>query len=150
VYTIGSPRVGDAGFKALFEKHFPNAFRLANYQEGLVDRQDLVTQVPPKALGYRHAGELVRFSTDKLTLLGRSSAEAGFSDPEAVNDPVDAELESLRGEALNRNMAELMSGAAAENPAEVAQGTQEGFAVPSVSAHSSGVYLERIARRAVE
>jgi len=49
VYTFGSPRVGNEAF-CLSLKDMP-IYRV-------VDDSDLVTKLPPEALGYRHVGEL--------------------------------------------------------------------------------------------
>ncbi len=56
VYTFGSPYVGDAEFVA----------KLAGVPiYRCVDDDDLVTMVPPAALGYRHVGELHRLAAPK-------------------------------------------------------------------------------------
>ena len=51
VYAFGSPRVGNEQFAA-------NLKAVALYR--VVDDTDVVTVVPPEALGFRHAGELHR------------------------------------------------------------------------------------------
>lgn len=52
MYNIGSPRVGNRVFAALFNEKIPNAFRT------IVDG-DVVTAVPPKSSGYKHIGTRV-------------------------------------------------------------------------------------------
>ncbi len=50
LYTFGQPRTGDLVFARNFNFQFkPYAFRMVN-------RNDLVTRVPPRALGYSHVG----------------------------------------------------------------------------------------------
>lgn len=56
--TIGSPRVGDAGFAASIDAAGIEVVRI-------VDFHDAVTRVPPKPLfGYRHAGRAVFIDAD--------------------------------------------------------------------------------------
>lgn len=55
VYTFGSPRVGDHQFCDRFESFLGDrTFRVVN-------DEDLVTRVPPRALGYRHVGAVLYF-----------------------------------------------------------------------------------------
>lgn len=55
LYTFGSPRVGDSGFKKQFSV---KAYRVVN-------DNDIVTAVPPPGL-YRHVGELWYIDSDRL------------------------------------------------------------------------------------
>lgn len=55
LYTFGSPRVGDREFARIFDQDFAaRTFRF-------VDNGDLVTRVPPRALGFSHVGTLAYF-----------------------------------------------------------------------------------------
>lgn len=49
LYSFGSPLVGDAEFR--------NRFRATYFR--IVNNKDIVTRVPPEALGYRHVGDLI-------------------------------------------------------------------------------------------
>ena len=150
IYTIGSPRVGNQRFKDTLEGMYPRAFRIANYEEGAVDRQDLVTQVPPKKLGFHHAGQMIRLGSDKITVIDRSSKAAELSDPALdPQDPGNAELENLEGPALARRMQELMGGANVAVTSADDLANASGFQVASILAHSSGVYLDRISQHAL-
>ena len=52
IFTFGQPRVGDREFARRFDRDFNDrAFRYVN-------RYDLVTRLPPRMLGYDHAGHL--------------------------------------------------------------------------------------------
>ena len=52
IFTFGQPRAGDSDFAKRVERDFDN--RLFRY----VNRYDLITRLPPRLLGYDHAGEL--------------------------------------------------------------------------------------------
>jgi triacylglycerol lipase len=55
LYTFGAPRVGDRAFSACFNHDLQHCtFRLVN-------NQDLVPHLPPRALGYSHVGQLMSF-----------------------------------------------------------------------------------------
>lgn len=50
LYTFGQPRTGDEEFTQAFDSRFKNrAFRFVN-------KEDIVTRVPPRALNYSHLG----------------------------------------------------------------------------------------------
>lgn len=53
LYTFGSPRVGDDEFVASLNTQLESIHRV-------VHGEDIVTKVPPEALGFRHAGKLQR------------------------------------------------------------------------------------------
>jgi len=56
LYTFGQPRTGDEQFA----RHFNFAFKPYAYR--LVNHNDLVTRVPPRALGYSHTGTFKYFT----------------------------------------------------------------------------------------
>jgi len=168
IYTLGSPRVGDDAFKHELERHFPRAFRMVNYEDRFLDRQDLVTQIPPKAMGFRHAGSVARLGPDVMRLIGahdrdnaslRGALESLQMDGTPRQDPRDpenAEIERMSQAELEAFMMQLAAEQTATRPAgrasvsgdagpglESTRAMQD-FAVPSVSAHSTGVYLDRI------
>lgn len=61
IFTFGQPRVGDGGFAAQFDRDFHDrAFRYVHHF-------DLVARLPPRLLGYHHAGQL-RFIDEGGTL----------------------------------------------------------------------------------
>lgn len=58
VYTFGQPRVGDQEFHRVYDKLLQDRhFRVVN-------NNDIVTRVPPRAFGYRHVGTLRYFDVD--------------------------------------------------------------------------------------
>ncbi|MAR09587.1 MAG: hypothetical protein CL681_06395 [Blastopirellula sp.] len=56
LYTFGQPRAGDK----VFSLNFDFVFKTATFR--FVNRCDIVTRVPPRALGYRHTGTLKYFN----------------------------------------------------------------------------------------
>lgn len=61
LYTFGQPRTGDHVFARNFDFTFrPHTFRIVN-------DLDVVTRVPPRALGYQHLGTFIYF-TDSGTM----------------------------------------------------------------------------------
>jgi hypothetical protein len=96
LFTFGSPRVGDAAFAA-------RADRLVH--ERWVDCADIVTRVPPEALGYAHTGQ--RHYIDRA---GRH--QPGIDDAAIEADQRNAELEYLmtytfrKGTAAIRDLAD--------------------------------------------
>jgi len=79
LYTFGSPRVGDATFAAAMQSVAHRRY---------VDCLDLVTRVPPRALGYAHCGDL--HYIDRNGAIARYSNEL---DPAIVADREAAEEE---------------------------------------------------------
>jgi hypothetical protein len=150
VYTIGAPRAGDAAFAAEYNSALPNTWRMVNRSDGLFDLQDVITQIPPKALGYRQVGNLAQLTGDKIALLPRSSAPAQMleltrgvqqTDPA---DPENAQVEALSGEALaaflrsvSTQNLERHDAAPKANPMVLE------LALPSARLHASGEYLRR-------
>jgi len=66
VYTLGSPRVGDANFVAGFNaRHAGRSFRYVN-------NHDVVTHVPPSRLGFGHVDREHHFGDDGQTSDGAS------------------------------------------------------------------------------
>ena len=61
LYTYGSPRVGDR----VFAQNFNNQFKDQNFR--VVNNQDIVPRLPPRQMGYSHAGTFLYFS-DSLTI----------------------------------------------------------------------------------
>ena len=123
VDSVAAPRVFDEATADLFNAQLPRTYRLVNFSDGaLMDTQDVVTLVPPKALGYRHVGNLVRLRDDGFELItheddpagllrmARSGAEAAFAPKHAApdEDAADAQVEKLKGAELEtylRNLA---------------------------------------------
>jgi len=60
VYTIGAPRSGDGAFAAAFAAELPRTYRMVNFDEGGIDRQDVITRLPYEHCGFRHVGHEVR------------------------------------------------------------------------------------------
>ncbi|OUC13023.1 MAG: hypothetical protein B0A82_19210 [Alkalinema sp. CACIAM 70d] len=56
LYTFGSPRVGDRNF----ERTFNADFKSKNFR--FVNNNDTVTRIPPRELGYSHAGTFLYFT----------------------------------------------------------------------------------------
>lgn len=58
LYTFGQPRTGDTEFAGAFNTAFGSqTFRFVN-------NNDLVTRIPPRALGFSHVGRLRYFDVD--------------------------------------------------------------------------------------
>jgi triacylglycerol lipase len=56
IYTFGTPRVGDRNFALQFNRRlYRHTFRLVNHK-------DVVPHLPPRELGYAHAGQLIYFN----------------------------------------------------------------------------------------
>lgn len=69
LYTFGSPRVGDRVFERTFDQDFgARTFRFVN-------NGDLVTRVPPRALGFSHVGTFAYFDDQ-----GRLQTDPGWWD----------------------------------------------------------------------
>jgi triacylglycerol lipase len=67
VCTYGSPRVGNPDFAKSYQQQLgPQTYRLVN-------NEDLVTRVPPRAVGYEHVGEMVYIDET-----GRLQRDIGF------------------------------------------------------------------------
>lgn len=56
LYTFGSPRVGDR----VFAQNFNNQFKEQNFR--VVNGQDIVPRLPPRQIGYSHAGTFLYLS----------------------------------------------------------------------------------------
>lgn len=82
--TLGSPRVGDAAFAATLD-----GIRIVR----LKHCADLVTTVPPTALGYQHVGE-------RLYIDASGTVQADATDARIRADVVTAEALYLVGPAL--------------------------------------------------
>ncbi len=68
LYTFGSPRVGDQ----TFAEHFDVRFKTRTFR--FVNHNDLVTRVPMRSMGFRHAGTHYYFN-DKGSLLPDENSE---------------------------------------------------------------------------
>lgn len=73
VYTFGSPRVGDSRFSKFVDR------QLGDRLVRITNEFDMVPDLPPKLMGYRHTGLLVicRTSTSKCTKHGRMAENPG-------------------------------------------------------------------------
>lgn len=58
LYTFGQPRTGDGTFARNFNFHFKP------FMHRIVNNNDLVTRIPPRALGYSHTGTFKYFTDD--------------------------------------------------------------------------------------
>ena len=55
LYTFGAPRAGNSAFAEALDRRLKRrAFRVVN-------NEDIVTRLPPRLLGYRHAGTVIYF-----------------------------------------------------------------------------------------
>ena len=69
VYTFGSPRVGDRLFSEHVDRYFgENLLRIMN-------EWDMITDLPPKALGYRHTGKLILCKTSTTDCMEKGRLE---------------------------------------------------------------------------
>jgi hypothetical protein len=153
LYPVASPRVGDTAFETLFNQRLPQTYRLVNFASGmLVDTQDIVTQIPPRAMGYRHVGNLVQLEDDKFKVISKVSPDASEFALESVSmaaapahdkrDATNSKVESLSGDELTKYMLWVAMQNRETPPAPVHEMALE-MAVPSVSFHKSGLYLGR-------
>lgn len=103
VYTYGQPRVGDQRFADGYQA------RLGDRTFRYVNNRDIVARVPPRALGFRHAGELRYFDG-----FGRLHDDPGwwlrFLDtvPVSVDQLKDRGAESVADHSMN-GYVELLS-----------------------------------------
>jgi hypothetical protein len=92
VCTIGCPRVGDADFVGAFNT------KLASRTLRYVNHRDIITHVPPPALGYKHV-EAERFIAEDGTISSRSPSRLDVFDellePEALLEYIEG-LEKRR------------------------------------------------------
>jgi hypothetical protein len=153
LYPVASPRVGDTAFETVFNERLPQTFRVVNFASGmLVDTQDIVTQIPPRAMGYRHVGNLVQLEDDKFTLINKDSPEARSMALESMapagapahdrRDATNSKVESLSGDELTQYMLWVAMQNRETPPAPAHEMALE-MVVPSVSFHKSGLYLGR-------
>lgn len=85
VYTNGAPRIGDQALADAFNARLPSTYRMVNQGSGsLGAKQDVVPTLPPKAMGFRHVGNLVRLSDDGYELVQLPSTPHGGSN---LTDP---------------------------------------------------------------
>jgi hypothetical protein len=73
IYTYGSPRVGDKTFATYVDTQF------GDHLTRTMNEWDMVTDLPPKAFGYRHTGKLVvcKTGTDKCKQRSRLEENPG-------------------------------------------------------------------------
>ena len=69
VVTQGEPRGGNDGYKALLEEMFPRTYRMVHGGTGFGFHDDPVTGVPPKIMGFRHAGNRARITKDGVEII---------------------------------------------------------------------------------
>ena len=73
VVTFGSPRVGDLNFSQCFDENFKSRIWRVDYNN------DIVSQIPSKALFYRHAGRVLHIRAD-FQILVEPTAIQSFLD----------------------------------------------------------------------
>lgn len=132
VYTLGGPRVGNEGFANVYNAAIPATYRMVNHDAGgVVAWQDTVPSLPPKWMGFRHVGHLVRLQAAGVQLV-RLPAPSGTAarrlesvelpgileataEPALdATDPGDQQIESLRGEELQQLLEDVSREAIAE------------------------------------
>jgi hypothetical protein len=135
VYPVASPRVGDEQFAAAYNEKLPQTHRLVNFSKSLLlESQDVVTQVPPQSLGYRHVGNLVRVSNDGVRFVPR---EGDIANPH---------IEKLKGDVLQKYLKDCMIASIDKRHApdpSFADRFARAWKLPSFTAHFSGEYLRR-------
>ncbi len=151
LYTIGQPRVGNQALVDATALAAPRTFRLVNKRDHLMLSLDPVTGVPPKFLGYRHAGTMVETTPSELKVLSRGRAFAeialesvaglesvGMSQrAESIMDPSHADLESPAGYEA------WLSGASARSAEPALEGAFISGAL-GVHLHDRGEYINRV------
>jgi triacylglycerol lipase len=102
LYTFGSPRVGDGEFAAALQAKLPE--RIHRF----VNHEDLVTRVPPRKLGYEHAGTLRHFD-DAGVLTIEPAAWVRFLNSvlNAVEDFKKAALSTVKDHSMDLYLAKL-------------------------------------------
>jgi len=86
LYSFGSPLVGDAEFR--------NRFRATHFR--VVNNTDIVTRVPPEALGYRHVGDMISIDGTGRVTGSPVRQETGMDTLHANAADIRISLESAR------------------------------------------------------
>ena len=84
VYVYGSPRVGNRGFKKAYDALLKNNTFLH------INNKDIVPQVPPRILGFRHLGE-----TPRVFDRGHVISESAVNDNELSDQTEEKEFDEL-------------------------------------------------------
>jgi hypothetical protein len=144
VYTNGSPRAGDEPFRDAFFPLAARSFRMVNTSSMLTD---MITRVPLKSMGFRHAGNLVLLSDGEPKIISwsdgssRNALESAEPGRPLTPDPDDEEISGMTREQMEREFAK-----AAGLAPELEGTTERGLSVPGAWLHFMGTYLERSGR----
>jgi len=116
LYTIGSPRIGNAAFADFVTQQIPTAYRLVNESEAGL--RDLVSTVPPRRLGFRHGGQELVLLPDGHRQPQRKlpTAMFRFLGGEATGAGGDPDIEALSDEAYRALMQQAFGESAQNGP----------------------------------
>ncbi len=119
LYTFGQPRAGDRAFARNFDFEFKSsAFRFVN-------NNDIVTRIPPRAMGYQHCGSF-RYFTDSGQFTRDINWWNGFLDSwqgrvqdfwEGGIDDINDHSMTLYRELIENQVVSLVKKKAAQQPA---------------------------------
>ncbi|MDP2339988.1 MAG: lipase family protein [Deltaproteobacteria bacterium] len=145
VYTFGSPRAGDAVFADVVAAWVPATYRHVNVRAPTwgVD-SDPVTAVPPRWLGFRHAGARVEILDGWASVIHPQQSESTTTTTTTTtdrSDPADREVEAFDLAGLEEHMAALPVHEAN------ARGSSVGVALHRVSNYLDGVGRYVLAER---
>lgn len=110
LYSFGTPRVGNADFAQAMNEAVPRSFRFVQQSD---QGKDPVTQIPPKFLGFRHAGNLVTVEDNMVQIGGQAHRPHDLM--------AGGSVESSDDEASYNQM---MSSMASNGPEEELQGVE--------------------------
>lgn len=153
VYSFGSPRIGNDALREVYNDFVPASFRVVTVDDDDGDT-DAITSAPPKWMGYRHAGSLVRLHSLELEVLSVAQlrAQAALWDGEARAEGEDAfgtdvgdpNVERLRGLELARYMRQLEALVASQKAGDWRGEKAIPGAPENSSLHRLRLYLERL------
>ncbi|MBI3184336.1 MAG: hypothetical protein HYZ28_19555 [Myxococcales bacterium] len=147
VYPLGAPRAGDVGFATEFQRLLPRTYRIVNYREGPIATQDLVTQVPPVWMGFRHAGNMIRLDEGGFQKIGAGDGRARAPLPPGEEPvPADPAIEAMTEEQLRALLSKPrpVGGMPESGP----QGALS-LTLPSLQFHSGVEYSVRLGNASV-
>lgn len=128
VYTLGSPRVGNEGFRQLYDERVKYSYRMVS---GSGSSEDPISKVPPDWIGYRHAGTQVTLHQGSFDVRRPKNA------PPPAPTPAELEAFQVLLRQLGPSPALYLGGL--YGPLDRAP-----YKEPGVGLHFGGTYVERL------